>query len=99
MIKISEPIINESGPWVLEFGEYERIEMGQISVDECMILDNSSPKLEILKCKLDNIEHSKLNNQFYSLEFPDGKISVWHYDGQGRITKDKSFFSRPFLNK
>lgn len=95
MIKVSNEEISTSGPWVMEFGQYERVLSNEITNEECQILDQSSPKLEVMRCDIDNIDIDKLSKNFYVVERSNGEEETWYYTGPSRINKT-IIFMRPF---
>lgn len=96
MIETYNEIINKSGPWSAEFGEWERVMMGIITNEECMILDSSSPQVEVMRCNLKNINRDKLRkNAYYLLKRENKNIETWLYEGIGRIDNSYCVFSRP----
>lgn len=98
MIKIIDENTSKSGPWVAEFGEYERVLDGRITPEECETLDQSSPEVEVLRCRITNIDHTKLHkHSYYLLERTNGKIETWLYEGLGRIDNSYNVFTRPSL--
>lgn len=95
MIKVTNEEISGSGPWVGEFGQYERVLSGEITQEVCDILDSSSPKMEIMSCVIDNIDIVFVPIGFHKVKRSNGDIETWYYAGQGRINKEVSLFSRP----
>ena len=95
MIKVIDEEISISGPWVGEFGQYERVLSGEITQEVCNILDNSSPELEIMRCVIDNIDMGFVPIGFHRVKRSNGDIETWYYFGQGRINSGVSLFSRP----
>jgi hypothetical protein len=98
MIEVENEKISSSGPWVAEFGSWDRIGVGGITEEDVRILDGSSPELNILKCELVNIHPDKLGvGVFYNIRTSDGDIQTWKYGGKSRISPGDEFvfFSRP----
>jgi hypothetical protein len=96
MIQTTDEHIYKSGPWKAEFGEYERFMKKEITNDEREILEQSSPQIEVLKCKLKNINPSKLKDEHYILHRPNGKVETWRYEGFGKIESEFCVFTRPY---
>ena len=99
MVKISQDTTSFSGPWVAEFGLWELVNDGILTGEECSILEGSSARYEILKCKVDNIHFSKLKHggKFLQLQRSNGDIETWSYSGQSRVNPEEnlSYFYRP----
>jgi hypothetical protein len=98
MIQTKEEHVYKSGPWVAEFGEYERFMSHEITNKEREILEQSSPQIDVLKCKLKNINSDKLKKEHYLLHRENGKIETWRYEGHGRIESGYCIFTRPCIN-
>jgi hypothetical protein len=95
MIRTVEEHVYKSGPWKAEFGEYERFMNKEITNEEREILEHSSPQIEVLKCKLKNIDRSKLKDEHYLLYRSNGNIETWRYEGIGKIQGEYCVFTRP----
>lgn len=94
MIQIFDDTIMKSGPWIGEFGEYEK----NLNSEEKEILEKSSPEIEVLKCKLKNINRYKLTiNNYYILK-RNNKLETWSYNGVSKINDEYCVFTRPSLN-
>jgi hypothetical protein len=93
MIETFEETVINSPCAVLEFGEYERVLSGEITNDECSILEASSVSTIVLKCKLANINQNLLYpGTFYKIKRENGNFEVWLYDGIGRLDNSYSIF-------
>lgn len=96
MIETYNDNVTKSGPWVAEFGNWERVMSGEITNEECNILERSSPEIEVLRCNLKNINRDKLHkHQYYILHRENDEIETWFYEGIGRIDNSYCVFSRP----
>lgn len=95
MIRTTDEHVYKSGPWCAEFGEYERFMNKEITNKEREILEQSSPQIEVLRCKLKNIDHNKLKQEHYLLHRSNGDIETWRYEGLGRIENEYCVFTRP----
>lgn len=96
MIKTTDEHPYKSGPWVAEFGEYERFLSNEITNEEREVLEQSSPQIEVLKCKLINIDPKKLRNEHYLIHRENGDIETWRYEGIGKIDNGYCVFTRPY---
>jgi len=99
MIEVIQDTTSKYGPWLAEFGTYELVDDGILTADESQILDDSSGEYEVLKCKLKNIDFTKLQygSKFLKVKRSNGNIETWSYGGQSRIIPEEnfSFFTRP----
>jgi len=95
MIQTFDELIINSGPWCAEFGEYERVLNKEITNEECEILDKASSQIQVLRCKLRNIDCSKLKNNTHYLLHREGKAETWLYEGLGKIDSSYCIFTRP----
>lgn len=95
MIQTFDELITNCGPWGSEFGEYERVLNKEITNEECNILDQASPQIQVLRCKLRNINCSKLKSNTQYLLHREGKAETWLYEGVGRIDSSYCIFTRP----
>jgi hypothetical protein len=96
MIETYDETCTRRPPAVMEFGCYEDVLIGRITNDECLILDNSSISIQVLRCKIKNINPSVLSiGTFYRIRRESGIEESWLYNGLGRIQKEYCIFTIP----